>query len=82
MKPEVGMRFEMRLDNFPSRVTTFGIVDTDLKDDSHGTIKMEKLKSEVLYTNHVETKEFKPGNYVTVEEMWFTANSKRKFKIL
>jgi len=82
MKPEVGMRFEMRLDNFPNSVTTLGVVDLDVKDDSHGTIKLEKLKSETIYTHHVDTKEFKPGYYLTVEEKWFTANPKRKFKIL
>jgi len=82
MIPAVGQIFEMRLDNFPNMVMTFGVLDIDVKDDSHGTIKLEKLKSKRIYTNHEEVKDFKKGKTITVEEQWFTANDKRKIKLL
>ena len=83
MIPTVGQIFEMRLDNFPNMVMTFGVLEIDVKNDSHGTIKLEKLKSKTIYTNHEEVKEFKPDKAtLVVEEQWFTANDKRKIKLL
>ena len=88
--PPVGAIFEMKLDNFPGFTKTFKVIDLNAKDECGGTIKLQALSDSQDSTIHKG--EFsshniydgvkQPESFSIVEEMWFTANSKRKIKVL
>jgi hypothetical protein len=88
--PPVGTTFEMKLDNFPGFTKTFKVVDLDVKDDSGGTIKLKVISDSQESTIHkgeyasqnVYDGVDKAESFSVVEEAWFTANVKRKIKIL
>jgi len=83
MKPEIGQVFEMKLDGFlDNTVLTYEVLDLNVKDDSHGTIKLKKIRRKTIYMNHEEIQDYKLGETMTVEEQWFTANPKRKIKVI
>ena len=83
MKIEIGDTFEVELTNFPGNKDTYKMLDNNYKKgEGQGTILLAKLKKEVAYANHIESKVYGFGHTMVVEEQWFTANPKRKFKIL
>ncbi len=83
MKIEVGDTFEVELTNFPGIKDTYKMLDNNYKEgDGQGTILLGKLKKEVVYENHIDSKVYAFGDTIVVEEQWFTANPKRKIKLL
>lgn len=87
--PQIGETFEMTLDNFSGFKATMKVVDDNVKGDSGGTIKVQTLidsqKSEI-HDGYASYNEYdgkdKPERFMVIEEEWFTANDKRKIKIL
>ncbi len=77
---EVGQIFEMWLTDYPLDRSTYRILDLNVKDEGQGTIKLGKIKKIRKYVNHIEEKLFTNGEFMIVEEQWFTANHRRKFK--
>ena len=84
--PQEGQTFEMTLDNFPGFRSTMKVVETELKEEGcNDTIRLQVLTesqdSEIHEGKFSSYKEFE-DRFITVEDIWFTDNPKRKIVII
>lgn len=80
----------MTLDNFPGFKWTMKVVETGVEGNGQGSIRVQtlvesedsKLKKGAYASYDVFDGKENPERFMIVEEDWFTANEKRKIKLI